>query len=190
MDDFHNGQKFQFLVDFYPIHYNSGRRYGHAINYVKSLSQEEIDQKCLELSKKKLPVYSIKKDGNISIKCHPMYNKNLRLFEESNKYPNNFYLGRCYQFLIDSGAKDFDKNIVKCAHRKKFEILKRKDIDECFPSSVYRAYRCNKCPIFHSESLFCEKCGSGKIYMIYESSENEEAHLDLEKLPIYFSLMI
>jgi hypothetical protein len=187
MEDFHRGQKFQFLVDFYPISYNSGRRYGHAINYVKSLSPEEIDQKCKELSDKKLPVYSVKKDGNISIKCHRMYNKRLELLQEPDKYPNRFYFGRCYQFLIDSGSKNVDTitNVVKYAHRKKFEILKRKDCD----GHIYKAHLCTRCTTtFHSDNFFCEKCSSAKRYLDYRPTDKEEAHLDLERLPIYIPI--
>lgn len=51
MEDFHSGQKFQVLVDFYSIRYNSRRRYGHDIEYVKSLSSDKIDEKCGELIK-------------------------------------------------------------------------------------------------------------------------------------------
>ena len=124
MEEFHRGQKYQFLIDNYPILFTVGNRGYEIRQYVYELSEEEINVKCDELCHEKLPVYDF-----IKIKKYRYYNKSFELLS-GKEWSNKFYLGRCYQFLDDSGNSSslclHDEDLIKSAEHLWGIILKKK----------------------------------------------------------------
>jgi len=146
LSEFQDGQRYQFLIDWYPIPYTFNRKV-EIRQYVLALYKNEIKEKCRELSEDKLHVYSIKEGEEPKVKKYKYYKKTLELFYGNNRL-NNFYVGRCHQFIIDSSKYDpgFFDNIISEA-----QSIWCDDCSKWF----YGDHRCS--------------CGSRKIYLYVET---------------------
>lgn len=165
LSKFHDGQRYQFLIDFYPIPYTYNRKI-EIRQYVKSLSKDEIVEKCRELSDDKMPVYSIKEGEQPKVKKYKNYNKTLELYTGNNR-PNDFYEGRCHQFIIDSSKHDpnlFD-DIVSEAQSIWCTILSRSHQIE---GTLYNIKCCDYCSEWIYNNHRCS-CGNVKICLYVET---------------------
>lgn len=219
MEEFHKGQKYQYLIDFYPVKPEKEPRRNVIRRYVKNLSQEEINNKVIDLKNNPQPVYTFKQECNygsspkivgVSIKKYrhlkksfELYNHkfNIKNFKNSkyrneiftlllinnrlekrlpiemllmifeslhNKpgYDNNFYLGRCYQFLIDSGKNINNvKNLKQEAQHRWYTIISKntKDDSVCMKHGY-------------------DYCGNSKCYL----TDDENGQLKLDDTSIFF----
>jgi len=165
LSEFHDGQRYQFLIDWYPIPYTFNRKV-EIRQYVDKLSKVEIQEKCRVLAEDKLPVYSIKEGEEPTVKKYKYYNKTLELFYGNNR-PNNFYIGRCHQFIIDSSKYDpgFFDNIISEAESIWCNILARPHKIE---GTIYDIECCDYCNEWLYNDHRCS-CGNRKIYLYVET---------------------
>ncbi len=171
--EFHRGQKYQLLIDFYPIPYKSLR--SDAIRcYIDKLSKDEIDEHIRALYEDKLPVYSIKSNApnpNIcSIKTYRFYKKKCDFYTGDN-LEDDFYLGRCYQYLLDTTNKPVDDtaDITTLAQTSWGTILCKRELR----STIYYDNKYCDCGEYYPDDTRCA-CGNVKLVLDYD----EYAHLD------------
>lgn len=160
LSEFHAGQRYQFLINHYPIPYKHCRKI-EIRKFVKKLSREEVEKKCTELLQDKLPVYSHKDGEEPTIKTYRYYKFSLHLYQGNRE--NDFYQGRCYQLLQDSSKeiiKDTD-DVVEMAEELWQNILERPYRRE---GREYYIKCCDNCSTWFYGRHRCE-CGGRRMML-------------------------
>ena len=156
--EFHRGQKYQFMIDFHP--FSSTRC--DVREYVANLSEESIIEICNYLC------------ANDEL--------NLILYDGDELWDDDFYEGRCYQFLVDNEEKIpvgyF--SLVNVAETHWHDMLMKNYEKE---GTSYYIKCCDYCSEWTYGDRRCS-CGNRRM-MLTSDSDDYRCHLDKSDIRVY-----
>lgn len=188
MENFHRGQIYQFLVDKWPVVVYYGQcRYCNAKKYVSDLP--DVYKAYQEYITSKLPVYNnvdLFWYDNPKIKCYRFRKERVTLYE-GDKFKNDFYEGRCYQFLKDCGDHiNEDQELIKTAHKRYYKIHTKKWFRQGteYPLNYSICY----CEKWYYGDYRCS-CDNAKVSLCYDNVDKKKITLDdCCSLPIPYTI--